>query len=52
MTIERLLDHGVGTANASLRTRKVRHVLTHPANFVGEPTIYLGFSSVNAAPKG
>ena len=41
-------DHGAGTANASLRTRKVRDALTHPTQFVEELTI----SSINAAPKG
>ena len=51
MAIDRLLDHG-GTANASLRTRKVRHVLAHPAHLMGELTIFLGFFSVDAAPKG
>lgn len=36
MTVVRLSDHGVGTANASLRTRKARHSLTHPTHFAGE----------------
>ena len=52
MTVGSLLDHGVGTANASLRTRKVCRVLTHPTHLTGELTISLGFFSVDAAPKG
>ena len=39
VTVVRLLDHGVGTVNASLRTRKARHDLTHPAHFAGELTV-------------
>ena len=36
VTVFRLLDHGVGTANASLRTRKARHILTHPTHLSGD----------------
>jgi len=43
MTAARLLDHGVGTANASLKTRKARHVLTHPTHAVGGLTVSLLF---------
>jgi len=42
MTVVRLLDHGVGTANANLRTRKARLVLTHPTRFVKDLTVSLG----------
>jgi hypothetical protein len=41
MTVVRLLGHGVGTANASLKTRKARRVLTHPTYFVEELTVSL-----------
>jgi len=52
MTVVRLFGHGVGTANANLRTRKARFVLTHPSRFVEELTFSLGVFSVDAAPKG
>ena len=43
MVVDRLLDHGVGIANASLKTRKACHVITHQAHFAGELTISPGF---------
>jgi len=52
MTVVRLFDHGVGTANANLRTRKARLVLTHPTHFVEELTVSFDILSVDAAPKG
>ena len=41
MTVVRPLDRGVGIVNASLRTRKARHALTHPTRFVGGLTVSL-----------